>query len=154
MQRRDFLQAFGSATALVPLVAAGLLSPGAAVAVTVNRAAFDAKTAAEALRLIGAAGAEASRDILLKAPEVAENGAAVPIEVISSIPGTTRLSVLIDKNPLPLALQFNFAPEAAARFQAKLRMAESSRLRVVATAGGKHYTVFREVKVTVGGCGD
>ena len=84
----------------------------------------------------------------------AENGAAVPIEVASSIPGTTRLSILIDKNPLPLALQFNFAPEAAARFQAKLRMAESSRLRVVATAGGKHYTVFREVKVTVGGCGD
>jgi len=85
---------------------------------------------------------------------VAENGAAVPIEVASSIPGTTRLSILIDKNPLPLALQFNFAPEAAARFQARLRMAESSRLRVVATAGGKHYTVFREVKVTVGGCGD
>ena len=119
-----------------------------------NRAPFEARTAADALRLIGAAGAETSRDIQLKAPEVAENGAAVPIEVASSIPGTTRLSILIDKNPLPLALQFNFAPEAAARFQAKLRMAESSRLRVVATAGGKHYTVFREVKVTVGGCGD
>ena len=154
MQRRDFLQAFGSATVLAPLVVTGLLSPGPALAVSFNRAAFDAKTAADALRLIGAAGAEASRDILLKAPEVAENGTAVPIEVVSSIPGTTRLSVLIDKNPLPLALQFNFAPEAAARFQAKLRMAESSRLRVVATAGGKHYTVFREVKVTVGGCGD
>ena len=85
---------------------------------------------------------------------MAENGAAVPIEVASSIPGTTRLSILIEKNPLPLALQFNFTAEATARFQAKLRMAESSRLRVVATAGGKHYTVFREVKVTVGGCGD
>lgn len=154
MQRRDFLQAFGSATALTPLVAAGLLSPTRALAVSFNRAAFEARTAADALRLIGAAGAETSRDIQLKAPEVAENGAAVPIEVASSIPGTTRLSILIEKNPLPLALQFNFAAEATARFQAKLRMAESSRLRVVATAGGKHYTVFREVKVTVGGCGD
>lgn len=71
MLRRDFLQAFGSATALAPLVAAGLLSPGTAMAVTVNRAAFDAKTAADALRLIGAASAESSRDIQLKAPEVA-----------------------------------------------------------------------------------
>jgi sulfur-oxidizing protein SoxY len=78
----------------------------------------------------------------------------VPIEVISQIPGTTRLSVLVDKNPAPLALQFNFAPGASARFQAKIRMAESSRLRVVALAGGRHYTLFREVKVTVGGCGD
>lgn len=154
MQRRDFLQAFGRATVVAPLLAAGLLRPAGAQTMSFNRAPFEARTAADALRLIGAAGAEASRDIQLKAPEVAENGAAVPIEVASSIPGTTRLSILIDKNPLPLALQFNFAPEAAARFQAKLRMAESSRLRVVATAGGKHYTVFREVKVTVGGCGD
>lgn len=154
MQRRDFLQAFGSAAALAPLVVAGLLSPTRALAVSFNRAAFEARTAADALRLIGAAGAETSRDIQLKAPEVAENGAAVPIEVASSIPGTTRLSILIERNPLPLALQFNFAGEASPRFQAKLRMAESSRLRVVATAGGKHYTVFREVKVTVGGCGD
>ena len=154
MQRRDFLQAFGRATVVAPLLAAGLLRPAGAQTMSFNRAPFEARTAADALRLIGAAGAETSRDIQLKAPEVAENGAAVPIEVASSIPGTTRLSLLIDKNPLPLALQFNFAPEAAARFQAKLRMAESSRLRVVATAGGKHYTVFREVKVTVGGCGD
>ena len=118
-----------------------------------NRAAFDARSAADALRLIGATGAEASTDILLKTPEIAENGAAVPIEVISNIPGTTRLSVLVDKNPFPLALQFNFAPPAVARFQARLKMGESSRLRIVASAGGKHYTVFREVKVTAGGCG-
>ena len=154
MLRRDFLQAFGCTTALGGLLGMGLLKPGQALAVEFNRAAFDARTAADALRLIGAAGAEASRDILLKAPEVAENGASVPIEVISSIPGTTRLSVLVDKNPFPLALQFNFAPDAVARFQARLKMAETSRLRIVASAGGKHYTVFREVKVTIGGCGE
>ena len=115
MQRRDFLQAFGRATVVAPLLAAGLLRPAGAQTMSFNRAPFEARTAADALRLIGAAGAETSRDIQLKAPEVAENGAAVPIEVASSIPGTTRLSILIDKNPLPLALQFNFAPEAAAR---------------------------------------
>lgn len=154
MQRRNFLQAFGSATALGRVLGLSLLKPGRALAVDFNRAAFDAKTASDALRLIGAAGAEASRDITLKAPEIAENGASVPTEVVSTIPGTTRLSVLVDKNPFPLALQFNFAPEAVARFQARLKMAETSRLRIVASAAGKHYTVFREVKVTVGGCGE
>lgn len=152
--RRSFLQGFGSAAALAGLTGAGLLKPARALAVEFNRSAFDTKSPTDALRLIGATGAEASRDILLKAPEIAENGAAVPIEVISQIPGTTRLSVLVEKNPFPLALQFNFAPGAVARFQAKLKMAESSRLRIVALAGGKHYTVFREVKVTVGGCGE
>ena len=151
--RRSFLQAFGSAGILAGLVGSGLLRPGLAMAVDFNRAAFDARSAADALRLIGAAAAETSADIVLKTPEIAENGAAVPIEVISNIPGTTRLSVLVDKNPFPLALQFNFAPPAVARFQAKLKMGESSRLRIVASAGGKHYTVFREVKVTAGGCG-
>lgn len=151
--RRHFLQAFGSAGVLAGLVGSGLLRPGQALAVDFNRAAFDARSAADALRLIGATAAETSADIVLKTPEIAENGAAVPIEVISNIPGTTRLSVLVDKNPFPLALQFNFAPPAVARFQARLKMGESSRLRIVASAGGKHYTVFREVKVTAGGCG-
>ena len=152
-RRRNFLQAFGSAGLLAGLLGSGLLRPGRALAVDFNRTAFDARSAADALRIIGAAGAEISADILLKTPEIAENGAAVPIEVISNIPGTTRLSVLVDKNPFPLALQFNFAPPAVARFQAKLKMGESSRLRIVASVGGKHYTVFREVKVTAGGCG-
>ena len=151
--RRNFMQAFGSASLLAGLVGSGLLRPARALAVDFNRAPFEASSATDSLRLIGAAGAEASADIVLKTPEIAENGAAVPIEVISNIPGTTRLSVLVDKNPFPLALQFNFAPPAVARFQAKLKMGESSRLRVVATAGGRHYTVFREVKVTAGGCG-
>ena len=151
--RRSFLQAFGSSGILAGLFGGGLLRPGQALAVDFNRAAFDARSAADALRLIGATAAETSADIVLKTPEIAENGAAVPIEVISNITGTTRLSVLVDKNPFPLALQFNFAPPAVARFQARLKMGESSRLRIVASAGGKHYTVLREVKVTAGGCG-
>ncbi|MDD3354916.1 thiosulfate oxidation carrier protein SoxY [Zoogloea sp.] len=154
MQRRHFLQAFGSTAALAALLGSGLLRPTQALAVEFNRAAFDARSASDALRLIGASAAEASKDILLKAPEIAENGASVPIEVISLIPGTTRLSVLVDKNPAPLALQFNFGPEAQARFSARLRLAETSRLRVVASVGNRHYTVFREVKITVGGCAE
>ena len=154
LARRNFLQVFGSGTALSLLVGSGLLKPGIALAVDFNRSAFEARTAADALRLIGAASAEPSPDILIKAPDIAENGAVVPIEVTSRIPGTTRLSVLVDNNPYPLALQFNFAAGATPTFQAKLKMAETSRLRVVASAAGRHYTLFREVKVTVGGCGE
>lgn len=153
MRRRAFLQAFGSATALAPLIGTGLLQPRGALAAESGRAAFEARAVLEALRLIGAGGAEQNAALTIKAPEIAENGAAVPIEVISAIPGTTRLTVLVDKNPFPLVAQFNFGPEVIPRLQTRIKMAESSRLRLVASAGGRFYTVFRDVKVTVGGCG-
>lgn len=154
MRRRNFLQAFGAAAALAPLIGSGLLKPRAALAVDSGRAAFEARTALDALRLLGAGAAEQSAALTIKAPEIAENGAAVPIEGISTIPGTTRLAVMVDKNPFPLVVQFSFGPEVLPRFQTRIKMAESSRLRLVATAGGRFYTVFRDVKVTVGGCGE
>lgn len=154
MRRRSFLQAFGSAAALTPLVGTGLLKPGMALGTESGRDAFEARTALDALRLLGAGAAEQNAALIIRAPEIAENGAAVPIEGISAIPGTTQLSVLVDKNPFPLVAQFNFGPEVLPRFQTRIRMAESSRLRLVATAGGRFYTVFRDVKVTVGGCGE
>lgn len=154
MGRRGFLQAFGSAAALAPFVGTGLLKPQAVLAANNGRAAFEARTALDALSLLGAGAAEQNAALTIKAPDIAENGAAVPIEGISTIPGTTRLAVLVDKNPFPLVVQFSFGPEVLPRFQTRIRMAESSRLRLVATAGGRFYTVFRDVKVTVGGCGE
>ncbi|MBS0345016.1 MAG: thiosulfate oxidation carrier protein SoxY [Proteobacteria bacterium] len=153
MRRRSFLQAFGAATALTPLIGSGLLMPQTALATDSGRAAFEAQTALDALRQLGAGAAEQNAALTIRAPEIAENGAAVPIEGISTIPGTTSLSVLVDKNPFPLVVQFSFGPEVQPRFQTRIKMAESSRLRLVATAGGRFYTVFRDVKVTVGGCG-
>ena len=151
--RRGFLQAFGNTAALTALIATGLLKPTRVLAVNFDRAAFEATKTSDALRLIGAADTAFSSDIVVKAPEVAENGAAVPIEVVSRIPGTIRLSVIVERNPFPLALQFNFAAGASPRFQARLKMAETSRLRIIAFADDRHYTVLREVKLTVGGCG-
>lgn len=154
MHRRGFLQAFGTAATVAPLVGAGLLKPQVARAVESGRAAFEARSALDALRLIGAGAAEQSPALTIKAPEIAENGAAVPIEVISTIPGTSRLAIVVDKNPFPLLAQFSFAPEVMSRVQTRIKMAETSRLRLIAVADGKFYTVFREVKVTVGGCGE
>jgi sulfur-oxidizing protein SoxY len=118
-----------------------------------NEQAFGAKTAADALQGIGAAGAAPSKDIMIEAPQIAENGAVVPIEVSSNIPGTTAIAVLIEKNPFPLASRFEFKEGALPFVKLNVKMGETSDVRVVATAGGKSYVATREIKVTIGGCG-
>src|SRR3972149_2225056 len=109
--------------------------------------------AAALARRLGASGAEPSKDIVIEAPQIAENGAVVPIEIASTVPGTTSIAVLIEKNPYPLAGKFDFMEGALPFVKLNVKMAETSDVRVVATAGGKHYVATREIKVTIGGCG-
>ena len=135
------------------LLAAGLLRPFAALAATWNKDAFAAKTSADALKSIGGAGATPSKDLLIEAPEIAENGAVVPIEVSSSLPNTRSLAVLIEKNPFPLAGKFEFAAGAVPFVKLNVKMGETSDVRVVAEAGGKYFTAAKEIKITIGGCG-
>ena len=129
-----------------------LLKPFAALAAW-NEQAFGAKTPADALKGIGAAGAAPSKDIVIEAPQIAENGAVVPIEISSNIPGTTALAVVIEKNPFPLTGRFEFKEGAAPFVKLNVKMGETSDVRVVATAGGKSFSAAREIKVTIGGCG-
>jgi sulfur-oxidizing protein SoxY len=118
-----------------------------------NEQAFGAKTAADALKNIGAAGAAPSKDIVIEAPQIAENGAVVPIEISSNIPGTTSIAVVIEKNPFPLAGKFDFKENALPFVKLNVKMGETSDVRVVAVAGGKQFVATREIKVTIGGCG-
>ncbi len=150
MNRRGALAAAGAFGALL---VAGLLRPVAALAATWNKGAFEAKSGADALKGLGVAGIEPSNGIVIEAPQIAENGAVVPIEIVSNIPGTTSISVLIDKNPLPLTARFDFMEGALPFVKVNVKMGETSDVRVVATAGGKHYVAVKEVKVTIGGCG-
>lgn len=149
-QRRGWLKAAG---ALGALLAAGLLKPMAALAATWNKDAFAAKSAADAQKSLGAAETAATSDIVIEAPQIAENGAVVPIEVTSKIAGTTSIAVLIEKNPFPLAGKFEFMEGALPFVKLNVKMGETSDVRVVATAGGKNYVASREIKVTIGGCG-
>ena len=135
------------------LLAAGLLRPLAALAATWNKDAFAAKTTADALKSIGGAGAAPSKDLLIEAPEIAENGAVVPIEVSSNVPNTRSIAVLIEKNPFPLAGKFDFAPGALPFVKLNVKMGETSDVRVVAEAGGRFYAASKEIKITIGGCG-
>ena len=134
------------------VVAAGLLVPLRALAAW-NKEAFGSKTAADALKGLGVGATADSKDIVIDAPQIAENGAVVPIEVSSNIANTRSISVVIEKNPFPLAAKFDFGEGALPYVKVNVKMGESSFVRVVAEAGGKFYTASKEVKVTIGGCG-
>ena len=137
---------------LLGAAAALLLKPFAALAAW-SKDAFGAKSAADALKSLGVSGPAPSRDIVIEAPQIAENGAVVPVEIQSNIPGTTALTVLIEKNPFPLASRFTFMEGALPFAKVNLKMGETSDVRVVAQAGGRYYTATKEIKVTIGGCG-
>jgi sulfur-oxidizing protein SoxY len=149
--RRTVIKA-GSAAALLAAFGGALLKPGRAQAAW-NKAAFEAKSAVDAMRALGMANAEESKAIEIRAPEIAENGAVVPIDITSNIPGTTAISVFIEKNPFPYTGTFDFSQGSVPYVHVRVKIGESSPVRVVATAGGKHYTAVKEVKVTIGGCG-
>jgi sulfur-oxidizing protein SoxY len=137
---------------LLGALAAMLAKPLAALAAW-NENAFGAKTTQDALKGIGAASAAPSKDIVIDAPQIAENGAVVPIEIECRIPGTSTLAVVLEKNPFPLAAKFDFKEGALPYVKVNVKMAETSDVRVVATAGGGHYFASKEIKVTIGGCG-
>ena len=137
---------------LLGALAALLAKPLAAFAAW-NESAFGAKTPHDALKGIGAANSAPSKEIVIDAPQIAENGAVVPIEIVSNIPGTTSIVVVLEKNPFPLAAKFDFGEGALPYVKLNVKIAETSDVRVVAAAGGKHYSATREVKVTIGGCG-
>ncbi len=151
--RRTLLKG-GCAAGLVAFAAsAGLLVPGRALAAEWNKSAFEAKNVADALKGLGAAGVADSKDILIKASDIAENGAVIPVEVTSQIAGTQSIAILADKNPLPLLAVFEFVDGAQGYVSTRIKMGQTSNVRAVVKAGGKYYSAAKEIKVTIGGCG-
>lgn len=149
-KRRTFLTATGGAGVLA---ATGLLKPGAAHAAPWNKLGFEAKSATDALKTLGATGIVESKDIVITAPDIAENGAVVPIVVVSRIPNTQQISIIADKNPFPLAASVDILPGSEPYVSLRIKMGQTSDVRAVIKAGGKFFVAVREVKVTVGGCG-
>jgi len=149
--RRSVLKA-GGALGLLALAGTALLKPERALAAR-NANAFEAKSAVDAMKALGMTNAEDSKDIAIRAPDIAENGAVVPIDVTSNIAGTTSISVFIEKNPFPYTGTFDFAEGSVPFVHLRAKMGETSPVRVVVAANGKFYTAAKEVKVTIGGCG-
>jgi sulfur-oxidizing protein SoxY len=150
--RRTFLKLSGGAGALALAAAAGVLKSGP-VAAEWNEAGFTSKAVNDALKSLGATDMIESKDITITAPEIAENGAVVPVAVASKIPNTQSISILSEKNPFPLAASFNLSKGSDAYVSTRLKLGETSNVRAVVKADGKFYTAAKEVKVTIGGCG-
>ena len=149
---RRILVKAATAAGLLAAFGGALLAPRRALAAR-NQGAFEAKSAADAMKALGISDPVDSKDIAIRAPDIAENGAVVPIDVTSSIPGTTSISVFIEKNPFPYTGTFDFSQGAVPFVHLRAKLGESTPVRVVAAAGGKYYTTAKEVKVTIGGCG-
>ena len=151
--RRKLLKSLGAALPLLMAAGGGLLRAGQALAATWNKSGFESKAAADAMKSIGATGAQPSKDIVLTAPDIAENGAQVPVTIASRIPNTQSISIVVDKNPFPLNSTYDFANGAESYVSTKLKMGQTSNVVAVVKADGKYYTATKEVKVTIGGCG-
>ena len=151
--RRTFLKSAGVAGTVVVAIGAGLLKSGEALAAAWNTNAFTAKNISDAMTASGFTGAVESKDIEIKAPEIAENGAVVPVEVTSKIAGTTSIAVYVEKNPTPMVAFFELMAGAEPYISTRIKMGQTSLVRVAVKAGGKTYMASKEVKVTIGGCG-
>jgi len=147
------IRAGGGAGLLALLAAAGFVRPGTAAAAEWNKAAFGVKTVAEAFKALGAGTPANSANILMKAPDIAENGAVVPIAIESRIPGTESIAVLIEKNPNPLAASFDIPAGTETMITTRVKMGETSNVYALVKANGKYFVAKKEIKVTLGGCG-
>jgi sulfur-oxidizing protein SoxY len=152
--RRRFLRRAGELGALLAVVGAGALKPADVLAAARNDGAFKATSTADALKALGISGAANSTAIAIRAPDIAENGAVVPIDITSNVPGTQSISLFVDNNPFPYVGTFDVANGSDPYVHVRIKMGKSSDVRaVVSAADGKYYQAVKEVKVTIGGCG-
>ena len=154
MKRREFGQSTTGAAALGLAASAGVFPTTASAQTAWNKAAFEAKSLAEVVKALG--GTEAateSKDVILSAPEIAENGNVVRLGAQSAIAGTTWLGLVVEKNPAALTAGFDVMAGTEANMSTNVKMGQSTNVYALAKAGDKYFYAVKEVKVTLGGCG-
>ncbi|TWG79501.1 thiosulfate-binding protein SoxY [Cupriavidus gilardii J11] len=148
MTRREMLRA----SAIVSLMAAaGLI--GEAQAAEWNKAAFEGKSVNDVIKALGGGSPEKSTAITFTAPDIAENGAVVPVAVTSTLPDTEQIAILVEKNPNTLAADFVIPAGTEPFVSTRVKMGQTSVVHAAVKAGGKWYVASKEIKVTLGGCG-
>lgn len=153
-ERRSVLKMGGGATLLALVAAAGWLKPGVAQAQAWNKAAFDTKGLGETMKALGGGEPAQSKEIVFfQTPDIAENGAVVPVGITSNIPKTDSIAILIEKNPNMLAAVFDIPAGTDPTITTRVKMGQSSNIYALVKADGKYYVASKEVKVTLGGCG-
>jgi sulfur-oxidizing protein SoxY len=151
MQTRREMMTRSAAVTLM-LGAAGVLPAQAQSAW--NKGAFEGKSIDDVIKGLGLAKPVESKDITFTAPDIAENGAVVPIAASTTLPGVKRIAFLVEKNPTTLAGVFEFSDAVETSVATRIKMAQTSNVLAVAILGdGKVLYAQKEVKVTLGGCG-
>jgi sulfur-oxidizing protein SoxY len=145
--RRSVIKTTG---AMATLLSLGIVTPAQAQAA--GRAAFEAKSIEDALKAIGGTAA-ANDQVQIVSPDIAENGAVVPVGAISKLPKTTDIYLMVEKNPTPLSASFVIPAGTEADVQTRLKMGQSTDVLAVVKADGKLFMAKKETKVTLGGCG-
>jgi sulfur-oxidizing protein SoxY len=151
-QRRNVLKTGSGAALLSVLAAAGIIKPEIALADR-NKGAFEAKNMADTLKALGATTPADSKDVQLTAPDIAENGAVVPIGVASTLPNVTMVAIMVEKNPTTLAASFTLPAGTEPNIQTRVKMGQTSNVFAVVKSDGKFFMTSKEIKVTLGGCG-
>ena len=151
--RRDMLS--HSAKVAAMLAAAGMLpSLAQAQADGYNKAAFEAKNTNDVMKALGGSAPTESKDVTITGPDIAENGAVVPVGAATTLPGVKRLLILVEKNPSALTAVFDVTDAIEANVSTRVKMGQSSDVYAVAMMGdGKALFAKKEIKVTLGGCG-
>lgn len=151
--RRNLLQATSGATAMALAVSAGLLKSGDLYAQEWNKAAFDTKNLQDTVKALGGAAAAESKDISIASPDIAENGAVVPVSVTSKLGKTESISILVEKNPNALSATFDIPGGTEPFVSTRVKMGQTSNVYALVKADGKYFFASKEIKVTLGGCG-
>ena len=138
-------------------IVAGLLATAGLIpqtALAYNKAAFDAKTLADVVKALGAGAPVESKDVTIGGPDIAENGAVVPLTASTTLTGVKQILILVEKNPAALVALFNVTDSVEPNFATRAKMGQSSDVFAVAIMNdGKAFFAKKEVKVTLGGCG-
>ena len=151
--RRDVLQQGANVGLLSALVAVGLVRPEDAFAQD-WKVAFETKSMADTIKALGGTTTADSKDITITAPDIAENGAVVPVGAATTLPGVKRMLLLVEKNPSVLTAAFDVSDAIDASFTTRVKMGQSSDIYAIAVMNdGKLLYAKKEVKVTLGGCG-
>jgi sulfur-oxidizing protein SoxY len=150
--RREFVKLSGT---LGALVAIGLLTEREAAAQQAawNKAAFETKNLNDTVKALGGSAAAESKDIVITVPDIAENGAVVPVAVTSKVPGTQNIYILVEKNPNTLAAGFAIPQGTEPNVSTRIKMGQTSNVMAVVKANNQFFVASKEVKVTLGGCG-
>ncbi|MET0917442.1 MAG: thiosulfate oxidation carrier protein SoxY [Burkholderiales bacterium] len=154
LQRRKALRTGGGVTLLTLVAAAGWLRAEDARAADWNKAAFETNSMDATVKALGGSAPSQSKDIaFFQTPDIAENGAVVPIGVTSNIPKTESIAILVEKNPNMLAAVFDVPAGTDPSLSTRIKMGQSSNVYALVKADGKYYVASKEIKVTLGGCG-